>query len=149
MLLCGIVCAALFPQVGHLHAPLLKKGPAPSSAIALHIRQPDGISAEPQVCNVVCALCTFSSLSLFPLREGPVPLQLIALHIGKPAGINKELWVCIFILLCCLPCSKMVATPSMHSQPILLHVRQPDGINASPRKCAHSCRCVCRHICTR
>ena len=52
VLLYGILCAALFPQVAYLHAPMTKKGPCSSDMIRLHIREPKGDSFEPQVAAI-------------------------------------------------------------------------------------------------
>ncbi len=40
-------------QVAYLHAPPTKKGPAPADLVRLHIRDPSGSSAEPQVSGIV------------------------------------------------------------------------------------------------
>ena len=48
-LLFGILCAALFPQVAYIHAPLSKKGSCGADMVRLHVRDPKGNSFEPQV----------------------------------------------------------------------------------------------------
>ena len=48
LLLTGLLCAALYPQLSYLHAPPTKKGkPAPASTIRLHMRDASGVAELP------------------------------------------------------------------------------------------------------
>jgi hypothetical protein len=54
VLLTGIICAALYPQLSYIHMPTSKKGkPASSSTIRLHLRDPSSPDASEPVEAVV------------------------------------------------------------------------------------------------